>query len=218
MRSGKNEIEDLNFYKEILAKVNAIIYIIDVNTNSYVWGNNKYSEILGYDVEDITLNIFDFAEKYFHPDDKTIVTARMEYFNRNNGDVWSGVFRIKHKEGYWKWVYSKLMTYKRDENGKPTQLLGITIDPAENFETRKRVTELFRERIRSRNHNSIENLTIREIEIIELIAAGSTYIEIADKLCIQPDTVNKHRKNILNKLNLNNIASLISFAKDTGLA
>ena len=110
------------------------------------------------------------------------------------------------------------MIYKRDNNGKPTQLLGITIDPAENFETRKRVTELFRERIRSKNREIIENLTIRELEIIELITAGDTYLEIAEKLCIQPDTVNKHRKNILEKLNLNNIASLISFAKDTGLA
>ena len=44
------------------------------------------------------------------------------------------------------------------------------------------------------------------------------HLEIAKKLSIQPDTVNKHRKNILEKLKLNNIASLISFAKETGLA
>jgi len=212
------EVEDLSFYKEILANVNAIIYTIDYKTMSYVWGNNKYEEIFGYEEEEIPLNIFEFAENHFHPDDKLIMKERMEYFKQNNGNAWSGVFRIKHKEGHWIWIYSKLMIYKRDNNGKPTQLLGITIDPAENFETRKRVTELFRERIRSKNREIIENLTIRELEIIELITAGDTYLEIAEKLCIQPDTVNKHRKNILEKLNLNNIASLISFAKDTGLA
>ena len=49
------------------------------------------------------------------------------------------------------------------------------------------------------------------------IALGNTNKEIADKLYIQPDTVNKHKK-ILNKLNLNNVASLIKFANETGLA
>ena len=116
------------------------------------------------------------------------------------------------------WVYSKQKVFKRDGQGNPTQLLGIVVDAAESFETRIRIAELFKERIRHENRDLICNLTLRELEIIRLIAAGDTYLEIAEKLSIQPDTVNKHRKNILEKLNLNNIASLISFAKETGLA
>jgi len=218
MRTGKFNSEDLSFYKEILENLCAIVYTLDLKNQKYVWGNEKYFKILGYKKEEIFLNVQDFVQNYFHPDDKILLKERTEFFMKNKGNVWSGVYRIKHKEGHYIWVYSKLKVFKRDEHGNPTQLLGIVIDTAEIFKTHKQVTELFKERIRNRNHEIIENLTIRELDIIELIAAGYTYVEIAKKLLIQPDTVNKHSKNILKKLNLNNIASLISFAKETGLA
>ncbi len=218
MRTGKFNSEDLSFYKEILENLCAIVYTLDLKNQKYVWGNEKYFKILGYKKEEIFLNVQDFVQNYFHPDDKILLKERTEFFMKNKGNVWSGVYRIKHKEGHYIWVYSKLKVFKRDEHGNPTQLLGIVIDTAEIFKTHKQVTELFKERIRNRNHEIIENLTIRELDIIELIAAGYTYVEIAKKLLIQPDTVNKHSNNILKKLNLNNIASLISFAKETGLA
>ncbi len=218
MRVEQFNAVDLTFYKEIIENLCAIVYTYDVKTQEYIWGNEKYSEILGYSYEEVHLNAHDFAKNYFHPDDIVILQQRKDHFSKNNTDVWSGVYRIKHKDGHYIWVYSKIKVYKRDEKGNPTQLLGIVVDAAESFETRIRIAELFKERIRHENRDLICNLTLRELEIIRLIAAGDTYLEIAEKLSIQPDTVNKHRKNILEKLKLNNIASLISFAKETGLA
>jgi DNA-binding NarL/FixJ family response regulator len=55
-------------------------------------------------------------------------------------------------------------------------------------------------------------LTKREIEVIKLIAEGLTSQEIADKLFISPRTVDTHRRNLLQKLNVKNTAELIKFA------
>ncbi len=52
----------------------------------------------------------------------------------------------------------------------------------------------------------------REIEIIKLITEGHSNKEIADKLFISLHTVNTHRKNIMNKLGINNTAGLVMFA------
>jgi PAS domain S-box-containing protein len=218
MRSEKRNSEDPSFYKDILENLCAIVFTYDLETQEYIWGNEKFGEILGYSRDEIYMNAKEFAKNYFHPDDIIILQQRNEYFIKNNGAVWSGVYRIKHKEGHYVWIYSKFKVYKRDEKGNPKQLLGIVVDAVEKFETRKRIAELFKERVRLQNHERICNLTLRELEIIRLIASGGTYLDIAEKLCIQPDTVNKHRKNILEKLNFNNIAALISFAKETGLA
>jgi len=56
------------------------------------------------------------------------------------------------------------------------------------------------------------NISSRELEIIRLIAEGFTNKEIADKLCLSNHTVTTHRKNIMNKLGINNTAGLVMFA------
>lgn len=55
-------------------------------------------------------------------------------------------------------------------------------------------------------------LTRREIEILQQIAMGLTSNEIAQKLFISTNTVDTHRNNIMSKLGVNNIASLIRYA------
>ncbi|MBU3927126.1 MAG: response regulator transcription factor [Bacteroidetes bacterium] len=55
-------------------------------------------------------------------------------------------------------------------------------------------------------------LTVREIEILKLIAEGFTNKEIGEQLFISHRTVDTHRTNLMKKLNINNVAGLISFA------
>ena len=62
-----------------------------------------------------------------------------------------------------------------------------------------------------------KHLTIREIEIIKLIADGLTNHEIATRLFISTLTVDTHRKNILSKLQLKNTASLVKYAAEQKL-
>ncbi|MEL6560848.1 MAG: helix-turn-helix transcriptional regulator [Bacteroidota bacterium] len=61
-------------------------------------------------------------------------------------------------------------------------------------------------------------LSSREKEIIKLISSEYTAQEIADKLFISQHTVNTHRKNLLVKLKLKNVAGLVKFAVENGLA
>jgi DNA-binding NarL/FixJ family response regulator len=56
------------------------------------------------------------------------------------------------------------------------------------------------------------NVTEREIEIIKYIAEGLSNKQIADKLNLSTHTVNTHRKNIMNKLDVNNTAGIVMFA------
>lgn len=60
-------------------------------------------------------------------------------------------------------------------------------------------------------------LTPREVEIIKLIAQGKSAKEIAAQLFLSLHTVDTHRKNILTKLNMKNIADLVRFAFENHL-
>jgi two-component system nitrate/nitrite response regulator NarL len=70
---------------------------------------------------------------------------------------------------------------------------------------------------RPANNESDLHLTQREKEIIRYIADGLTAHEIADKLYISHRTVDTHRKNILQKLSLKNIAALTRYAAEHDL-
>lgn len=65
---------------------------------------------------------------------------------------------------------------------------------------------------------SLEDLTRREVEILQLIAEELTNNEIAEKLFISPRTVDTHRRNLLQKLNVKNTAGLVKFAIQNGLS
>ncbi len=62
-----------------------------------------------------------------------------------------------------------------------------------------------------------ETLTQREREILKLIAEGYRNKEIADELCISVKTVEKHRANLMEKLNLHNVQALTTIAIEKGL-
>ena len=64
---------------------------------------------------------------------------------------------------------------------------------------------------------TVDNLTPREQEVLTLIADGLTNPEIAEKLVISVKTVDRHRENIMTKLNLHNRVDLVKYALRKGL-
>ncbi|GAK61241.1 two component transcriptional regulator protein, LuxR family [Candidatus Vecturithrix granuli] len=61
-----------------------------------------------------------------------------------------------------------------------------------------------------------DSLTIREREVLKLIAEGLPNKEIADVLCISVRTVEHHRTNIMKKLNMKHTANLVKYAIQEG--
>ena len=61
------------------------------------------------------------------------------------------------------------------------------------------------------------DLTRREKQILQLIVAGDTTQEIADKLFISPRTAETHRLTLLKKLDVKNTAGLVRIAITLGL-
>jgi DNA-binding NarL/FixJ family response regulator len=67
------------------------------------------------------------------------------------------------------------------------------------------------------NEDPYDQLTLREREILKLIAEGLSTQEIASKLFISLKTVSGHRSRIMGKLDLPNLTELIKYALRKGL-
>jgi DNA-binding NarL/FixJ family response regulator len=66
-------------------------------------------------------------------------------------------------------------------------------------------------------HLGKEDLSPREIEVLELIREGNRNKQIADRLCIAETTVNFHIKNIVDKLQANDRTHAVTIALRRGL-
>jgi two-component system, NarL family, response regulator NreC len=60
--------------------------------------------------------------------------------------------------------------------------------------------------------DSFDLLTMREKEVLQLLAEGKTNKEVASLLNVSPNTVESHRTNLMQKLNLHNTAEIVLYA------
>jgi two-component system response regulator NreC len=65
--------------------------------------------------------------------------------------------------------------------------------------------------------SNLDGLTDREHEVLTHLAEGSSNNEIASNLVISPKTVERHRENIMRKLNLHSRAELVRYAIRKGI-
>lgn len=71
----------------------------------------------------------------------------------------------------------------------------------------------------SKQRNGVHkvSLTKREVEVLQCVVEGLTTPQIAEKLFVATTTINTHRKNIMEKLGVKNVAELVRYATEAGL-
>jgi two-component system response regulator NreC len=83
--------------------------------------------------------------------------------------------------------------------------------------SRRVVDEFVRQGETAQPHDTYASLTLREREVLQLIAEGRSTREIAEELVISVKTVDTHRAHIIEKTGLRNTAKLTQFAIRKGL-
>ena len=62
-----------------------------------------------------------------------------------------------------------------------------------------------------------EELTLRELDVLKRISEGKNTQEIAQELCVSTNTVDTHRRHLMDKLDVRNVADLIMTAISKGI-
>lgn len=99
----------------------------------------EWKRQLGYDVDEITNDIMEWDQR-LHPDDREKATEYVYSFVRNPLPYYETEFRLRHKNGSYRWILSRAEVY-RDENGVPERMTGCHIDITD----RKLIEEELRE-------------------------------------------------------------------------
>jgi PAS domain S-box-containing protein len=76
-----------------------------------------------------------------HPDDKTRVADSMERITSGISDYFEEIFRLKDKDGIYKWIISTGKTFEKLSNGNPKRIIGTQRDISEFIEAKELMEE-----------------------------------------------------------------------------
>jgi PAS domain S-box-containing protein len=130
-KKSQEELENQKHFMEtLISQSTDINYIYDLVDKKNVYINEGIQKVLGYSIKDIHKMGNQMLSRLMHPDDmkrylKEIVP---KYAKAKDGEIISNTFRMKHKDGRWKWLDCTESIYKRQKNGLPWQVFGIIHD------------------------------------------------------------------------------------------
>ena len=208
------------------------IFTVDVFKERYDFASDNFSAIFGYNPTWIKTirKQGNLLEERIHPDDRSqILEYQIEHgqfiysLSPEERNDYEQIFqyRILNVKGEYVNVISRHQVLEKDRNDKAWIIMGI-MDispdqiPAEKIK-RTVINRKTGERLAPALVPAEKHLTNREKEILLLIRQGFLSKEIADKLSVSIYTVNNHRKNILAKLNVDNVIEAINTARDFGI-
>jgi PAS domain S-box-containing protein len=121
----KKTLEKFDYY---MHSSNQAMWELDIENIKAVISYN-WAGMLGFENDDIE-DVYDFWKKSIHPDDKEQILNDLENFIARKLNIYEGVTRLLHKNGYYVWVkYSGLL--EENSDGKPIKIIGTHIDITE---------------------------------------------------------------------------------------
>lgn len=133
------------FIKKITDTTPDIISVFDLHKKKNIYTNKAFYEMLGYSPAKAALlrdKKLDGLKELLHPDDfPRIVTFFRDFENFKGDDTREFEFRIKHENNDWVWIWSRYNIFKKSDEGKILQLIGISRD----ITSKKRVEEKIKE-------------------------------------------------------------------------
>lgn len=134
--------EDSLLIEKVNQTVPGAIYVFDLDQFRGIYSNNKLGEIIGYEHDELN----ELAERsiatLLHPEDQSGLTSHLEELRKaKDGEIRSFKYRIKDRNGTYRWLSNHESVFKRDENGRVVQTIGITLD----IDQEQKVSEALRE-------------------------------------------------------------------------
>ncbi len=152
-----------------------------------------------------------FVRQYYHPDTirNEFPKIRRFYNIRTSDTVYSNYHQIYNPSIK---TFSVCLAFIK----KCSCLSGFVaiIQPIENaYLLSKKMNRIISEELFRRNHtHNFGDLTLREEEILKLLAEGMNNPQISSQLCISRRTVEQHRKNINKKLEIRTFRDILDYA------
>ncbi|MFY0601263.1 MAG: helix-turn-helix transcriptional regulator [Cyclobacteriaceae bacterium] len=221
-----HEKEILEHLRTVRLWKNQFTYIHHIKTGKFY--HKGFDQALGYDLNLLTA---DFLVKIIHPSDVSmyfkVSKALLSFVMANAPDLvpFESSFNMSYRVGLSDGTYISILRQstpfiKNDRNEVEAYISVCTdvTDLVDHHRVRWHIygpkSESFEYFLRQEPSEENAFFSERELDVLKLLAASLSSVEISEKLFISINTVNTHRKNMMKKANVNKTIDLILFARD----
>ncbi len=96
--------------------------------------SNRYTAMIGYNADELGGD-FNEWKKLVHPDDILELKKRLEAHFNGESEIYKAEFRMRSKDGVWKWIMGRGKILERTMDGKPSRMVGTHSDITEQKRT-----------------------------------------------------------------------------------
>ncbi len=122
-------IEAQRFSQGLIDAAPNVLYIHDFAEHRNVFVTPQVEAILGYTVAEFQGARSSVLDDYLHPEDRPRLAAFIDTLVATQDSAPHRLeYRMRHKNGRWIWLADYMTVYRRDAQGRPTQLLGAVYD------------------------------------------------------------------------------------------
>lgn len=137
----KKMIEEQLEEEEIIHKLKSealrLSYLLEAsNIGTWEWNlknnkikfNHKWSEMIGYTLEELGETSLDTWIKFVHPDDLKVSNEQLKRIFNKETDYYESEARMRHKNGSFIWILDRGKIVKWDKDGNPELMVGSHIE------------------------------------------------------------------------------------------
>lgn len=228
--------------RQVLSRFAPVTFVVDFATKKYIYVEESCFDLLGftsnYFLETSLKTYLDrLHPAYYEITNTSIFSNNLTFLKSISTDqyadyVFSYNYKIVNAAGNYINVLQRFSFVPGKKPGEPSGMIGVVFDIT-HFKTDNTIVHTIEKT--SRYHDEIINTLVyknvypvyevpslqlmskRELEILKLMADGFGSKQMAHKLHLSINTINNHRKKMLQKANCNTSAELLNHALKHGL-
>jgi len=178
-----------------------ILFVYDRVEKRPIYVNRAVTAILGYSETEIREMDSAAFPRFIHPEDRLRVAEHSSRLtSAADGEALQVVYRLRHKNGSWRWFHGSETIFARNEAGQVTQTIGTATDITEHQRTQKelqllssRLLSLHEEERRKLafdlHEGTAQNLFAATLILRELKAASEVRRNRLDELIVECETL-----------------------------
>ncbi|MFD2255805.1 PAS domain S-box protein [Luteolibacter algae] len=127
---AQTELETQRLFIERMTSVMpSVLYVFNLETRRSVWANRPIGKALGYSDQEVHEMGPDFLSDILHPEDGPLFSAHYKRLAlAADGERLDIDYRLKHRDGTWRWFQSHDTPFTRNRKGKLLEIIGTSTE------------------------------------------------------------------------------------------
>lgn len=136
-------IESQRLVQGIAGAIPDLLYVNDLIEKRNVYVNRELAAILGYTPEEVRAFGDDVMGTLLHPDDRDLVRSiSTRLRSAADGEIIETQYRVRHRDGEWRWFASRDTLFTRTPDGTPALSLGTAQDITRRKQAEEEIRKL----------------------------------------------------------------------------